>query len=215
MPRERVGDATLSPRPPNWRTSSSREASRRRSDGSPIPDDASCPSIYPSVRLTVAGQSISWPRDRRDSRMPGLRPTGLPHFALSIPPATLSCTSTFHFETSMLVCSHPTNLLPYAENGRRRKLVARYDWKVGRLRGDLFTSPLPLLSFFLSLNIIKFFLCLLFLFLLVTSQLHVTCIIFYFIYRFCFIFAFVLYSLYYLYICIGIIFALYCFVLCS
>lgn len=93
--RER--DASLFPRSPNWRTPSSREASRRRSDGSPIPPRrllpfylSICPSVRPSVRLTVAGQSISWPRDRRDSRMPGLRPTGLPHVALSIPPAFLS-----------------------------------------------------------------------------------------------------------------------------
>lgn len=59
----------------------------------------------------VAGQSISWPRDRRDSRMSGLRPTGLPHFALSpsfLPSLSLFLSSTipfarpltFHFETS-------------------------------------------------------------------------------------------------------------------
>lgn len=109
--RER--DASLFPRSPNWRTPSSREASRRRSDGSPIPPDASYPSIYPSVRPSVrpsdGGRSVDQlaERDRRDSRMPGLRPTGLPHVALSIPPAFLSRTSTFHFETSTPIRPRP------------------------------------------------------------------------------------------------------------
>lgn len=86
----------------------------------PSPTPPALPSVRPS------GRSVDQLAERRDSRMPGLRPTGLPHFALSIPLATLSRTSTFHFETFMLVRSHPTNPLPYAENGRRRKPVARH-----------------------------------------------------------------------------------------
>lgn len=53
--RERVGDATLFPRSPNWRTSSSREASWRRSDGSPIPPT---PLALPSIRPSNGGRSV-------------------------------------------------------------------------------------------------------------------------------------------------------------
>lgn len=62
---------------------------------------------------------------RRDSGMPGLHPTRLPHFALSIPSTEqpLSCTSMLHSETSA-----PTRSLRkssfYTENEHRRcKLV--------------------------------------------------------------------------------------------
>lgn len=116
-------------------------AGRRRGatrTGTPSPT----PAALPSVRLTVAGQSISWPRDCRDSGMPGLRPTGLPHFALSISPAILPRTSTFHFETLVRPLSYQT--CPTQKTG------VVNSWTVTVEKSVAFVKTSPSLSLYLS-----------------------------------------------------------------
>lgn len=91
MHAAREREQTTEPFPPAPRTGKRRAAGRRgvaslrRSDRG-CPPSSPMPSALPFVHLTAAGQSISWPRDGRHSGMPGLRPTGLPYFALPVPP---------------------------------------------------------------------------------------------------------------------------------
>jgi len=147
--RERVGDTTLSPRSPNWRTPSSREASRRRSDGSPI-----LLPFHLSVRLTVAGQSISWPRDRRDSRMrldyvqPGYRTSP---FQFLLPPSLAhrrSTSKTSRWSAPTLCPTQKTGVVVNSWSATVKKSVAFVETS--------FSLPLSLSLFPLSSSLSSF-----------------------------------------------------------
>lgn len=140
--RQRVDDTTLFPRSPNWRTSSSREASRRHSDWIPIPL-VSSPSIHPSV--------WRWPVSRSAGRE---RPSGFQNAwttsnrVTALRPLNSSCHPLAHIDVPLRDLPldprpilYRTFTLRRKRASRRRKLVARHGWKVGRLHGDLLSSP--------------------------------------------------------------------------